>query len=121
MISYAFRQSNFQRIIDRSPGEFTVYRRRNDPDETQVIVSFTGRLLEVGGSGYRILNLASGQPGEAPYGRSAWCIFAPVDTATVAQGDEVKYVSPTGITRWFDIAIAKQRDEGWHIMCDERQ
>jgi len=121
MISYTFRQKLFQKLINRAPGECTVYRQRDDADDTETTISFTGRLIEVGAAWSGGSRLPIGQPGEGTIAKSSWAIFAPADTATIGEGDEIKHVSPTGIERWFTVTSAKQRDEGWHIMVDERQ
>lgn len=121
MISYTARQRHLNRLIARAPGSCTVYRRRESADAEEAVVSFDGRLIEVGAWGARSLGSLAGQPGEGAVGLSHWCILAPADAPPVGQGDTVKHESPTGKVRWFTVVVAKQRDEGWEIMVDERQ
>ena len=116
-INLTVRRRDVDDIIADSPWELTLYRRGRTPDDADVSFTFDGTIAPMRNASGALARMN----GQSTSGIMAWVLLAPYDTATIKTGDEIKGISPGGVTRKFLVLFAAQYDEKWEVVLEERE
>lgn len=120
LLNFAVRRRDVQRQIDQNPFEITITRKRRTGDDSETTFSFTGTVSPASNRLAPELIPAS-QAGEIPITRQGWVMLAGWQEPAMARGDEVRAISPGGISRAFQVVSANHYDSKWEVLIYESQ